>query len=151
MKNEKLARKNLDDRLSKMKLTDFTRPQRGWIHALREALGMTSAQLAKRVRVSQPGIIQMERAEQRGAITLETLERAARALDCTLVYALVPNTSLQDIVTKQAEKVAKERLATVNHTMRLEKQGVSKAALKDQYDRILDTLLRDSARKLWEK
>jgi len=112
---------------------------------------MTSAQLAKRVRVSQPGIIQMERAEQRGAITLETLERAARALDCTLVYALVPNTSLQDIVTKRAEKVAKERLATVNHTMRLEKQGVSKAALKDQYDRILDTLLRDSARKLWEK
>jgi predicted DNA-binding mobile mystery protein A len=151
MKNEKLARKNLDHRLSKLKPTDFARPQRGWIHALREALGMTSAQLAKRVRVSQPGIIQMERAEQRGAITLETLERAARALDCTLVYALVPNTSLQDTVTKRAERVAKERLATVNHTMRLEKQEVSKAALKDQYDRILDTLLRDSARKLWEK
>ncbi|MBI3441865.1 MAG: mobile mystery protein A [Proteobacteria bacterium] len=152
MKNEKLARKNLDRRLSKLKPTDeYACPRRGWIHAIREALGMTSAQLAKRLDMSQPGVIQMELAEQRGAITLDTLERAAQALDCTLVYALVPNSSLEDMLTRQAKKVAKERLATVSHTMNLEDQGVSNITLKEQYELILNAQLSGSLRKLWEK
>ena len=86
------ARRQLDKRLCLLNDTQsLARPPRGWIKAVREALGMTTAQLAKRLGVSQPRAVGIEKAEARGAITLDSLERAAQALDCRLVYALVPN------------------------------------------------------------
>ena len=152
MKMPKLARKNIDQRLLKLQpIEQYTHPPRGWIQAIREALGMTTAQFAARLGVSQPRIMKLEDAERRKAVTLDTLERAARALDCTLVYAIIPNSSLEDMVRKQAEKVAKRRLESVSHTMRLEKQGVSKAVLQEQYNTILSDLLNGLDRKLWDE
>src|SRR2546427_12224304 len=82
-----MARKNLDKRLNVLMNTDlFARPTRGWIKALREALGMTTAQLAKRLAVAQPSVVGLEQAEASKAITLKTPERAARAPDCTRVH-----------------------------------------------------------------
>jgi predicted DNA-binding mobile mystery protein A len=109
---EELARKHLDQRLARLQpVGELARPPRGWLRAIRDSLGMTAAQLAARLKVSQPRIVEMEKAEQRGAITLDTLERATRALDCTLVYALVPNGSLDGLVRKQARKVADEAIS----------------------------------------
>jgi predicted DNA-binding mobile mystery protein A len=83
-----LARQNLDHRLSPLRKTgDLTRPPRGWIKAIREALGMTTAQLAERLGVSQPRVAQLEKSEAEDSITLRTLRRAAESLGCTLVYA----------------------------------------------------------------
>ena len=91
MERSDLARKNLDRRLTGLRPAVFlARPPRGWLRAIREALGMTTGQMAKRLGVSQPRVIALEKDEQRGAVTLETLRRAAEALDCTLVYALAP-------------------------------------------------------------
>jgi len=91
-----IARKSLDKRLISLTNADaFARPTRGWIKAIREALGMTTAQLAKRLGVAQPTVIGLEGAEASKAISLKTLERAARALDCTLVYVLVPGNRLK--------------------------------------------------------
>lgn len=81
-----VARRKLDDRLGLFKALG-QRPPRGWIRAIRDALGMTLPQLAGRMNVSASAAIQLEQSEARGAINLATLERAARALDCTLVYA----------------------------------------------------------------
>jgi predicted DNA-binding mobile mystery protein A len=79
---------------------------------------MTQAQLAKRLRISQPATIQLERSEGRGAITLATLERAARALDCQLVYALVPRKSLESMAAERAEEVARQRLQSTRTAWR---------------------------------
>lgn len=93
-----LARKQLDKRLNFVRSTDaLTRPPRGWIKAIREALGMTTAQIARRMGVSQPRAVEIEKAEKTGAITLDTLERAARAMDCRLVYAFVPKKLGRDV------------------------------------------------------
>jgi predicted DNA-binding mobile mystery protein A len=62
-------------------------PRGGWIVAIRQALGMTTTQMAQRLGVSQSNIVQMEMAESEGRIKLETLKRAAEALNCTLLYA----------------------------------------------------------------
>ena len=78
-----LARKQLDKRLNLLLDSDsLARPPRGWIRAIREALGMTTEHLAKRIGVSQPRVIEIEKAEVSGSITLKTLQRAANALDC---------------------------------------------------------------------
>ena len=88
-----LARKQLDKRLNPLRNSQaFARPPRGWLKAVREALGLTSAQLGKRMGVSQPRILEIEKSEKSGSITLDTLERAANEMDCKLVYALVPKT-----------------------------------------------------------
>ncbi len=77
------ARKNLDKRLTTFRNCDaLTTPPRGWIKAIREGLGITTAQLGARIGVSQPRALQIERAELQGTLTLVSLERAAQALNC---------------------------------------------------------------------
>ena len=98
------------------------RPHAGWLRATREALGMSRAQMAKRMGVTRARIAQLEQAEKDEAIKLETLRRAAEALNSTLVYAVVPNESYDTIMRTQAAALAKERVEQVFHTMRLEAQ-----------------------------
>ena len=147
-----LARKNLDKRFAKAAPADqWVRPPKGWLRAIRDAIGMTAAQMAARLGVSQPRILALEKDEARGAVTLETLSRAAQALDCTLVYAIVPNQPLDEMVRKRAEKVAAERIASVDHTMRLENQGLSGKELQAERERLAGELLRGNLRRLWDK
>jgi predicted DNA-binding mobile mystery protein A len=110
---------------------------------------MTAAQLAARMKVSQPRILAMEKAEQRRAITLETLERAAQALGCTLVYALVPNASLDEMVREQARKIAAERLARVDQSKQLQEPDLSAGTQDVERERLALELLRNP-RRLWD-
>ena len=108
------ARRQLDKRFSQLPGADaFVRPPRGWIKAIREALGMTTKQLAQRLGVVQSRVVAIEKAETSGSITLDSLERAAQALDCRLVYMLVPRRPLQNLVEQRAKALAKNRLAVV--------------------------------------
>jgi predicted DNA-binding mobile mystery protein A len=87
-------------------VTRCSSPVRGLIKAIREALGMTTAQLAKRLDVKQPSVVAIEQSEAKGTIELATLRRVAEALDCTLVYALVPNKPLEAAVRDGARVCA---------------------------------------------
>ena len=102
--------------------------------AIREALGMSTAQLAKRLGTKQPTLVGIEQSEARGTIQLATLRRAAEAMNCTLVYALVPNESLETMVHERARKLARQRLRAVEHTMRLEDQSVRPEDLEERID-----------------
>ncbi len=145
------ARRQLDKRLIPLNdAQSFARPPRGWIKAVREALGMTTAQLAKRIGVSQPRAVEIEKAEARGAITLDSLERAAQALDCRLVYALVPNKTLEELVEERARLLAEKRLASARHTMALEAQGVDMSDEQEQFKRLVRQIVEQSGSALWE-
>ncbi len=144
------ARKQLDKRLNILRNVDvLARPPRGWIKAIREALGMTSAQLSNRLGVSQPRVLGIEKAEASGSITLESLERAARALDCRLVYAIVPRKPLELLVEDRARTLAKKRLRATSHSMALEDQRVDEADEQDHLERIVQKLLDQPGSALW--
>jgi predicted DNA-binding mobile mystery protein A len=136
------GRNRLDDRL--VPLNDegerFHVPPKGWIRAIRDALGMSGAQLGRRLKVSPQTVEAMEKSEAAGTIQLNTLRRAAEAMDCTLVYALVPRTSLGNTVRNRARQIAKAALARVSHTMKLEDQ--------DTGDRGLDARIEDYIRHI---
>jgi predicted DNA-binding mobile mystery protein A len=152
MERRSLARKNLDRRLSVLRpANELARPPKGWIRAIRDAVGMTAAQLGARIGVSKSRVMAMEKAEARGAVTLETLKRAAQALNCTLVYALVPNKSLEEMVRDRAREVADERLGRVDHTMKLENQALSAAELTAERARLAEELARGNPRRLWDE
>jgi len=145
------ARRQLDKRLSLISGVDsFVRPPRGWIKAIREALGMTTAQLGKRMGVSQPRAVAVEKGETTKSITLESLERAAQALDCRLVYSLVPRKPLDDLVVERARMHAHKRLESTGHSMKLEAQGVDKADEDEQLKILINKLLARGGSKLWE-
>jgi len=142
------SRARLDERFAAIgPAARFTPPARGWIRAVREALGMTTAQLASRLGVKQPSIISFERSEARGSIELATLRRAAEALNCTLVYALVPRKSLEATLREGASEFARKRLEPIEHSMLLEDQKVT---VRDADARIDDILNETNPRLFWD-
>ena len=142
------AKQQLDKRLAALPPAEqFAVPTRGWIKAIREALGMSSAQLARRLGVKQPTVARIERSEARGTIELATLRRAAEALDCMLVYALVPRQPLATIVEARKRKIAAGRLQAIEHSMMLENQTLPAAERDARIDSLVDEI---DPRRLWD-
>lgn len=149
-KSAKLARKNLEKRLGPLRDVDFVRPRGGWIRAIRESLGMSSRQLAKRMSVSQSRMSDLERAEAKGNPTLKSLREAAEALDCKLVYALVPNHPLDAIVQDRAEDKAIKQMGSVSHGMLLENQSLTPEQAREERVRLAREYLSEPIGRLWE-
>lgn len=141
-----LSRQRLDQRLQEFaRIAESDPPARGWIKAVRESLGMTTAQLAHRLGVKQPTVLDIEQSEMRASIQLATLRRVAAALDCRLVYALVPRTTLDRAVRERARAFAQGRRAAVEHSMLLENQKVEER----DFEARLDDVVRDTSPKLF--
>jgi predicted DNA-binding mobile mystery protein A len=143
------ARARLDERFRTMgPSVRQSQPVRGWIKAIREALGMTAEQLAKRLNVKQPSIVALEQSEAKGTIELATLRRVAEALDCTLVYGLVPNKPLEQTVRERARLFARRRSEPIEHSMALEDQKVQ----RKETEALIDEILRDTnPRRFWDE
>ena len=119
------ARRQIDHRLTPVRglpADALARPAAGWVRSLRDALGMTAQDLSARIGVSRVAVNKLEASERAGTVQLDTLARAADALGCDLVYALVPRVPLDEQVRRQAEVVARAELGLV--TMAREAQGL---------------------------
>jgi len=125
------ARREIDRRFRDADVK-LIRPRSGWIRAVRGALGMSQQVLGTRLGISRAAVAKLERAELGGGITIAKLSELAGALDCTLVYAFVPNTSLEETVQRQARRVAAKRLGYVATTMALEDQDIG-ARRRDEH------------------
>lgn len=124
-------------------------PSKGWIKTIREALGMSSYVLASRLAKSRANVTSMEQSEQKKTISLKSLEQIAQALNCKLVYCLVPIEPLDKILENQARKVAQHRIKLINHSMKLEQQGLSAQQLKQQEDDLVQELIQGNPKDLW--
>jgi predicted DNA-binding mobile mystery protein A len=146
----RLARMSLDFRFAQGTVDALAQqPVRGWIRAIRDALGMTSRQLATRMDISQPAVSQLERSEEHGTIQLDSLRRAAHAMNCELVYAIVPRTTLDDTVRERARSIARREVAAIDLTMRLDDHGLGRAELKRRADAYATELMSSS--RLWDE
>ena len=148
MQNSELARNRLDNRFKIFPSPDdLACPHKGWIRAIRDALCMSTSELASRMGVRQQSISDIERSEQHDTIQLKTLERAAHAMNCRLVYALVPNTTLEETLMSQARRRAVQYLEAISHHSRLEDQAVNDKELADQIEELAACLA--DRRGLW--
>ncbi|MGB5077389.1 MAG: mobile mystery protein A [Sphingorhabdus sp.] len=152
-KSEKsaLARRNLDRRLSKVRKLDLAAPNSGWIRAVREALGLTMRQLGSRMGVVPSRISQLEKSEITGSTTIKAMREAAAAMECTFVYAVVPNGSLEEILRKRAVRKAYQDLARHNQTMMLENQALDEEDLGFEHQRLINEMLQGSLSNLWNE
>jgi len=144
------ARQRIDERLLPLKpVSQFTMPPKGWVRAIRDALGMTRVQFAMRLGISPQSADALERSEATGTVKIETLRRAAEALDCTLVYALVPKKTLENAVNERARTIAMRDLGRISHTMKLEAQQTGDADLDERIESYIRTNV--ALRDLWHK
>lgn len=142
------SRANLDQRFKEFGAARrYAVPVRGWTKAVREALGMTTAQLAKRLGIKQPSVVALEQSEAKGTIELATLRRVAEALNCMLVYAFVPNQPLAMMVRERARLFARLRRDPVEHSMLLEDQAVTG---KDAEKRLDEIVRKTNPRLFWD-
>jgi predicted DNA-binding mobile mystery protein A len=142
-----LQLKQLDKHIIQTSLTE--RPSGGWVRAIRNALGMSTKQLAKRMRVSQQAVSQLENKELDDSVTIKTLRKAAEAMNCKLVYSFIPQSgSLEGIVKNQAVAKATDLISAVDHTMQLEAQGVGN--MQDKIMEMAEELAKNPNSKLWE-
>jgi len=150
-KQKKIFREQLDDTLNRFSsIASANRPIKGWIRAIRDALGMNMRQLAQRLGVSNSRIPRIEQDEITGSLTLKTMHRVADKLDCVFVYGFVPRTSLENTVRKQASIVAQRRMNRLMHTMDLEAQGLSSQNAEKAFNNMVDEIV-DMPSMLWEE
>ena len=150
-KSMKLQRKSIDIKIGNIvNYQHVITPKGGWLRTIRESIGMTTAQLASRMGVSQPNIMALQEREVTGKVTLELLEKAARAMGCEFRYAFVPVQSLEAIVDTQAKRAAKKMLDKTNHMMKLEQQGVEKEENEHHLQELISELKEKRISKIWE-
>lgn len=145
------ARKALDNKIASLpSLQQMQRPHKGWIKAVKEALGMSSKQLAARLGVSPPRITALEKSEVDETVTLASLRRAAEALDCAFVYSFVPKGSFEEILQRRARRIAAEVIGKVDHTMRLEAQNLRADQLDDEIKTLAAQILSEQHKIIWD-
>ena len=147
---KRLRLRQVDEKLKPWRDMLPGEPKTGWIRAIRDALGMSSSQLAKRMGISQQAVINLEQREAQGSATLSALRAAAAALDAEVVYAIVPRRQLSDMVRTQAEVSAANLLGTAAHTMSLEAQDLSESEHNTQLSETAESLLQAWPRTLWD-
>ena len=132
-------------------LASRLRPPKGWIHAIRNVLGMSGRQLAQRLGVTRQAIMSLENNEMNDSITIKSMQDIGRALDCQFVYAFVPETSLAEMIKKQATRIAELKLERASQTMTLENQAVNEKQQQKALRAEIERLVSSMPRTLWDE
>lgn len=146
MNNKKILRRSYQKKFEALKKAIISRPQQGWLKTIREFLGMTTTQLAKRLEISQPRIVAMEKNERN--VKISTMERIADVLNCDFTYAFIPREHIDDIIYNQAKKKALKILSKVHTNMSLENQLTDSDELVED---IIKDLLDDNISRIWDE
>ena len=125
-------------------------PAEGWIRTVRKALGMSGAQLARRMGVTRARIAQSERAELAGGISLRSMQAVAEAMGCRFVYAFVSPDTVENVIAAQARKKAQAIVDIAGKHMALEGQAVSGSRSRHEVSRLMNELIYEMPRDFWE-
>ncbi len=123
----------------------------GWLRTVRKALGMSGAQLAKRLGVTKGRVSQAESGEVSGSVTLRTMQTMAEAMNCRFVYAVVPEKDIDSLIREQAIKQAKARVKAASTHMALEAQSLDKETLNSEIERIASEIMSKMPSDFWSE
>jgi len=141
----------LEDNFKPLRRLRTTPPVGGWLRAIREAMGMTNVQLAARLGRKAPQTVEdIQKSEAAGTARLDSLRELAEAMGCRLVYAIVPDKPIMDVLRNRATEVARHMILRTSHTMKLEAQEVNANEEQRALARQVDKLLRGHLKRLWD-
>ncbi len=150
--NRKLMIEQLDGKLAKLHvLKEVEVPSKGWINAIRTTLNMSLVQLAKRLNKTSVSVKEIEEREQNKTITLKKLIEVGEALDLQFVYGFLPKeSSIEKMIDKRAQQVAREVVMRTSHTMKLEDQENREERLQQAMKDRADILKQEMPKHLWD-
>ena len=126
-------------------------PPTGWIKAIRSAIGMSMQQLGNKLSITRQSVLEIEKREQDGSITIKTLKEVASALDMQLVYGFVPNDgSVEDLIDRKAKELAIKIVLRTSNTMKLEDQENTKQRLEKAIQERTLIIKNEMPKILWE-
>ncbi|MBN2572576.1 MAG: mobile mystery protein A [Ignavibacteriales bacterium] len=148
----KLLIEQLDKKFKEISgFSKITLPPKGWLNAIRIALNMSLRQVAKKIGISPVSCGEIEKREADKSITLKKLEEVAEALDCNLVYAIIPKSgSLSKMLDNRSEKLAEEIVMRTSQTMKLEDQENNPERLKKAIMEMKLKIKNEMPRYLWD-
>lgn len=132
-------------------LTQVAIPPTGWIKAIRTAIGMSMQQLGKKLNVSKQAVMDIEKREKEGSVTIRSLREIARAMDMQLVYGFVPNDgSLDAFIERRATELATQIVMRTANTMKLEDQANSKQRIEAAIKERAAAIQNEMPKILWD-
>lgn len=135
--------------LARKKLEGLAIPSEGWLRTVRKALGMSGAQLGRKLDVTRGAVSINEKAELSGGITIKTMQQMAESMGCRFVYAVVPETDVEDILMKRARLKATKQVRNASVHMALENQLVAEGKLVAEVERLAQEMIETSPSYLW--
>lgn len=133
------------------RLSGLQMPAEGWVVTVRKALGMSGAQLARRLGVTRSAVSQTERQEAHGGVTIKHMHNIAEAMGCRFVYAIVPDGDIEHVVRAQAERKASGLVRRASGHMALEQQSLPAEKNRQQVEYLREGFLRDLPASLWDE
>jgi predicted DNA-binding mobile mystery protein A len=131
-------------------LAGLKNPPEGWLRTVRNALGMSGAELAKKMSVTRARVTQAEHAELTGGITLKSMRATAEAMGCRFVYAIIPSSGrVEDIITAQARKKAMALVGAASKHMALENQALPDDKIAQEVERLTREIAQEMPPDLW--
>lgn len=129
----------------------ISQPPEGWVRTVRKALGMSGAQLARRLGVTRALVSQTEKNELNGSITVKNLQQMAEAMGCRFVYAIVPEGGkMEDLIAIRAKDKARKLVEETGKHMALEAQALSPQQMQYEIERLQRQMLSDMPSDLWD-
>jgi predicted DNA-binding mobile mystery protein A len=153
MRNQKmLLIEQLDRKLKPFNGTEkIAFPEQGWIYNIRTALNMTLEQLGHKLNMTKQGVKKIEERESSESITIKSLKEIGNAMDMQLVYGFVPKQgSVENLVNRKAEDLARKIVLRTNHNMKLENQGNSEDQIQKAIKDLTIEIKREMRKTIWD-
>jgi predicted DNA-binding mobile mystery protein A len=152
MGNNKLQFQQLNEKIDQLTgLQHVIVPPIGWIKAIRNGIGMSMEQLGKKLSITKQGVMDIEKREKEGAITIKSMQEIAKAMDMKLVYGFVPNAgSLEQMIETRAIEMAKKIVERTSNTMKLEDQANSKERIEKAIKERASEIINNTPKILWD-
>ncbi|MCX6276332.1 MAG: mobile mystery protein A [Bacteroidetes bacterium] len=149
---QKLLIEQVDNKLLQLKpMEKIIVPHKGWVSTIRAALKMSLRQLGNRLKISAQSAKEIEQRESNGSITIKSLREVANALDMKLVYGLIPkDESIEKIIDKRANEIAREIVLRTSNTMKLEDQENSNSRIDKAIKSKAEEIKNKMPKYLWD-
>jgi predicted DNA-binding mobile mystery protein A len=152
MRNNKLQFQQLNEKMDQLNgMQHVIVPPIGWIKAIRNGIGMSMEQLGRKLSITKQGVMDIEKREMEGAITIKAMQEIAKAMDTEFVYGFVPNAgSLEQMIETRALEIAKTIVLRTSTTMKLEDQANSKERIEKAIKERAKEIINKTPKILWD-
>ena len=152
MRNNKLQFQQLNEKLAQLTgLQHVIMPPIGWIKAIRNGIGMSMEQLGQKLSITKQGVMDIEKREKEGAITIKSMQEIAKAMDMQFIYGFVPNAgSLEQMIETRALEIASKIVERTSTTMKLEDQANSKERVEKAIKERASEIINKTPKILWD-